>query len=151
MKPEDATLTAVGLTLGASALLIIYLNRALTRALEGSCGQTERTQFWAGCAHVLIVLLPLVVQLWCVDPGQSSKGETGSGLGMTLAQLRWGLLGLAGTTVFLAAGVGLLGWTSSVAVWIEPEQADDLNRLMARVRELRAREIVQKAVLVEGE
>jgi hypothetical protein len=151
MKPEDATLTAVGVTLGVSALLIVYLNRALTRALEGSCGKTERAQFWVGCSHVLIVLLPLVVQLWCVDPNPPAKGDAGSGLWLTLTQLRWGLLGLAGTTVLLATGVGILGWTSSVAVWVDPEHVDDLNRLMSKVRELRAREIVRKAELVAEE
>jgi hypothetical protein len=41
MKPEDAALTAIGLTLGASALLIIYLNRVLNRALEDYCGKPE--------------------------------------------------------------------------------------------------------------
>jgi hypothetical protein len=97
------------------------------------------------------VLLPLVVQLSCVDQNPPSKVDPGSGLWLTLAHLRWGLLGLAGTTVLLAAAVGVLGWTSSVAVWIDPEQADDLNRLMSKVRELRAREIVRKAELVEEE
>jgi len=142
MKPEDAALTAVGVTLGVSALLVAYLNRVLTRVLEDSCGSPDRAQFWAGCAHVLMILVPVTVQLVVADP---TRLDPGPGVWLTLAQLKWGLIGLIGTVVLMAGVIGLAGRVGGAAVWIDPEQVDDLNRLMARVREVRAREIVGKA------
>jgi hypothetical protein len=151
MKPEDAALTAVGVTLLTSAVLVVYLHRALNRVLEDACGNADRGQFWAGCAHVLLVLVPLVVQLACAEPNPTSRSDPGSGLWLTLAQLKWGLLGLVGTVVALAAGIGLVGRSGAVPVWVDAEHADDLNRLMARVRELRAEEIVKKAERAEDD
>lgn len=145
MKPEDAALTAVGVTLGTSALLVVYLNRVLTRVLEDYCGKAERAQFWAGCAHVLLVLGPLTLQLALIDPNPVARPDPGSGLWLTLAHVKWGLVGIVGTVGLLAGVVGLVGRAAAVPVWIDPEQVDDMNRLMARVRELRARETVARA------
>jgi hypothetical protein len=36
-----------------------------------------------------------------------------------------------------------------VSVYVDPEHADDLNRMMSRVREMRAEEVVRKARRVE--
>jgi hypothetical protein len=148
MKPEDAALTAVGVTLGISALFVAYLNRALTRVLEDYCGKPERAQFWAGCVHILMILLPLTIQLTLADP---TRLDSGSGLWLTLAQLKWGLVGQVATVVLLASTIGLVGRAATTPVWLDGEQVDDLNRLMARVRELRAREIVAKPCPAEGE
>src|SRR5205085_11286671 len=104
-----------------------------------------------GCSHVLLVLVPLVVQLACADPNPTSRSDPGSVLWLTLAQLKWGLLGLVGTVLVLAAGIGVVGRSGAVAVWVDAEHADDLNRLMARVRELRAEEVVRTAKRVDDE
>jgi hypothetical protein len=145
MKPDDAALTAVGVTLLASTLLVVYLHKGLAKTLEQSCGQPDRAQFWAGCAHALLVLVPLVVQLAFAGPTAGGGSEPTSGLWLTLAQLKWGLIGLVGTLILLAGTVAIIGRVGTVPVWVDAEQADDLNRLMAKVRELRAEEIVRKA------
>lgn len=151
MKPEDAALTAVGVTLLVSALLVVYLHRALGRVLEEACGNPDRAAFWAGCAQVLLVLVPLVIQIACVDPNPPYRSDTGSGLWLTLGQLKWGLAGLVGTVVILAAVVGVIGRAGTVPVWVDAEHADDLNRLMAKVRELRAGEVVRMAKRVDDD
>src|SRR5437588_399626 len=98
-RPCSASVKAILNTRRATAGVVVYLHRVLDRVLEDACGNADRAQFWAGCAHVLLVLVPLVIQLACADPNPTSRSDPGSGLWLTLAQLKWGLLGLVGTVV----------------------------------------------------
>ena len=148
MTPDDAALTAVGVTLLASALLVVYLHRGLVKVLEGGGGHPDRATFWAGFAHALLILIPLVVQLSFVDP-TAARSEAGSGLWLTLAHLKWGLIGLVGTLALVAALVAGLGGGRVVPVYVDPDHAEDLNRMMSRVREMRAGEVLRKARRVE--
>ncbi|MBO0697764.1 MAG: hypothetical protein J2P46_05185, partial [Zavarzinella sp.] len=59
-------------------------------------------------------------------------------------QVKWALLGLVVAVVVVAVGVMMLGRSTAVPVWVNPQDMDDMNRLLARVHEVRAREMVDR-------
>ena len=59
--------------------------------------------------------------------------------------VKWGLVGEVAGVLLVAVGVGLAIGSRARPVWVDPEDADDLRRLVERVRLTRARELVEKA------
>lgn len=133
-------------TLSATTAAAVAASAHLHKPLRGILGVYLRDDnlaaFWVAFAQVFAVLVPLVVELFAFALSPVPKEPD---VVYVLGLLKWGLVGLVAAVGLVGVGVGLFGGFGASAVYVDPEQADDLNRLMERVRELRAREVVRKA------
>jgi hypothetical protein len=90
-------LTDVGVTLGVSTMVVVYLRPHLNSVLVDLCGTLERARFWAAFSNVTLVLVPLIFALHYrpeVGPGTAVVLEIGT-------QLKWALIGLVVSLVAL--------------------------------------------------
>jgi hypothetical protein len=140
MVDERTVLFTLGGTLGIGVLAIAYLQEPLRRILLDISRKREHARFWTASANLLLLALPLCMVLLLIDLGP--QGD--SNLHWILHQVKWGLLGLVVAVVVVAVGVMMLGRSSTVPVWVAPGDVDDLHRLLSKVQEVRARELVER-------
>jgi hypothetical protein len=140
MVDERTVLLTLGGTLALGVLVIAYLQEPLRRVLFDICRKRDHARFWVASANVLLLALPVAIELLLLD----IKPWSESNLFWILQQVKWGVLGLVVAVIVVAVGVMMLGRSSSVPVWVNPQDVDDLNRLLSRVQEVRAREVVDK-------
>jgi len=140
MVDERTVLLTLGGTLALGVLVIAYLQEPLRRVLFDICRKRDHARFWAASANVLLLAVPVAVELLLMD----IKPWSESNLFWILHQVKWAVLGLVVAVIVVAVGVMMLGRSSSVPVWVNPQDVDDLNRLLSRVQEVRAREVVDK-------
>ena len=141
MIDERTVLLTLGGTLAIGLVAIAYLQDPLRRVLFDICRKRDHARFWAASANVLLLALPLSLELLLIDLGPLSE----SGLFWILHQVKWALLGLVVAVVVVSVGVMMLGRSSAVPVWVNPQDVDDMNRLLAKVEGIRAREVVERA------
>jgi len=140
MIDERTVLFTLGGTLGLGVLAIAYLQEPLRRILFDICRKRDHARFWTASANVLLLAIPLCLELLLIDIGPWGD----SSLFWILHQVKWGLLGLVVAVVVVAVGVMMLGRSATVPVWVAPGDVDDLHRLLAKVQEVRARELVDR-------
>ena len=140
MIDERTVLLTLGGTLALGVLAIAYLQEPLRRVLFDICRKRDHARFWVASANVLLLALPLSLELLLIDIGP--VGE--SGLFWVLNQAKWALLGLVAAVMIVAVGVMMLARSTAVPVWVNPQDLDDLNRLISRVHEVRARDVVER-------
>lgn len=138
---EDPAVAAVGVTLASAVVVCGVLHAPLTAVLIGYAGHKARGRFWAAFAEVTLVLVPVCLILVLAPIPESPQSFS---LPATAAILKWGVIGLVGSVFALAAMIGLFGRLHGASVYIDPDQFDDLNRLLTKVRELRARELLDQ-------
>src|SRR5262245_41231915 len=63
MTHESYFLVALGVTVGVSALVAIYLRWPLRQVLRELCGTAERAAFWNVCCDIVLILLPIAALL----------------------------------------------------------------------------------------
>ena len=141
MTDERTVLIALGGTVALSLVAIAYLQEPLRRVLIDICRKRDHARFWAASANVLFLALPLSLELLLIDLGPFGE----SNLFWVLHQVKWALLGLVVAVVVVSVGVMMLGRSATVPVWVNPQDVDDLNRLLSKVHEVRAREVVERA------
>src|SRR5262249_19845219 len=108
--------------------------------LSEYAGSFRRGKFWTSVSQIVLVLIPLSL---VIALGSSSEGERIT-VRSVFDRLTWGLYGLVGCVVFLSLFIGIFGRVHGSTIHIEPELADDLNRLLEKVREYRARELIMQ-------
>jgi hypothetical protein len=133
---ERTLLLALGGTLAVGAAVIAYIQAPLQRILFDICQKADHARFWTAAANVLLIALPTTLVLLLIDLPDSKS----SPVFWILQQLKWALLGTVAAVVVVSVGVMILGRASSVPVWVSPGDVDDLNRLLGKVKELRAQE-----------
>lgn len=140
MTQESASLTAIGLTIALSLLLVFYLQGPLRRILIELCGNEGRTAYWVAYTNIMLFLVPVLAELLTltIEPTKQSPVLE------VAAILRWGLLGIA---------IALFCVSMGLAVSIRPLQGTlrydiargrDLEQLLGRILEMRAREVTSK-------
>ena len=147
MVDERTVLYTLGGTLAIGLLAIAYLQEPLRRVLFDICRKRDHARFWSASANVLLLAVPLSLELLLIDLGPGGD----SSLVWILHQVKWGLLGLVVAVVIVAVGVMMLGRSATVPVWVAPGDVDDLHRLLSKVQEVRARELVDRAETSRGE
>jgi len=133
---ERTLLLALGGTLAVGAAVIAYIQAPLQRVLFDICQKADHARFWTAAANVLLIALPATLVLLLIDLPQSQT----SPVVWVLQQMKWALLGTVAAVVVVSVGVMMLGRAASVPVWVSPGDVDDLNRLLGKVKELRANE-----------
>jgi hypothetical protein len=146
MSLEMCFLIAVLITLGISGLIVTYLQRPLRKILVELCGKEERAHFWLAYANILLLLVPFAAEMFPLVSERSNQ----SWLFTITDYLRWGLLGLIVAMFLIALGVATFILPGRAPVYIDDSRADDLQRLLAKVQELRAREIVERSAQPGG-
>jgi hypothetical protein len=143
VTPYETPLAALSLTLVLALAVAGYLDRPMGRILVVGCGGKTPASFWAACFRVVLIAVPPATQLFFapISPGQL----TGEPVPDITQHLKWGLVGEVAGVLLVAVGVGLAIGSRARPVWVDPEDADDLRRLVERVRLTRARELVEKA------
>ena len=140
MLDERTVLGTLGGTAALGVLAIGYLQHPLRQVLLGICRRRDGARFWAASANVLLLSIPLVLELLLIDLGPGGD----SSLFWILQQVKWGLLGVVVAVVIVSVGVMMLGRSATAPVWVSPEDMQDLNRLLSRVYEVRAREAIER-------
>lgn len=140
MTSEDAFLTALGFSLLLSFLVLQYLRSPLHRILCDLCGREERARFWVAYSNIMLVLVPLAA----VMIGRTSEHSNQPPVILVTDQLKWAILGLILAVFFIALGVATFILPASTPVSLNPTQVDDLQRLISKVDEIRAHEIVSR-------
>jgi hypothetical protein len=124
------------------------MHEAMTRVLEDYCKDASRGRLWAAVAEVMIVLGPVVAELIAVGAQDHPRSAA---IGPVMGLLVWGLGGVVVAVLGVAMGISVFGRSGLASVWVEPEQVDDLARLLTRVQELRAREFLDRLDSVREE
>ncbi|MFZ5876121.1 MAG: hypothetical protein ACOYXU_06885 [Nitrospirota bacterium] len=68
--------TELGIALGLSLAVIVYLRKRLRRILTEICGSGERAEFWSGLTNVMLVITPLLIVLFSPYPGSTPPPST---------------------------------------------------------------------------
>ena len=147
MVDERTVLITLGVTLSLGLLAVAYLRDPLSRVLADICRKRDHARFWAASAEVLLVTVPLAFELLLIDLGPSGD----SPVFWILHQLKWALLGVVAAVVVVSVGVLMLGRSSTVPVFVNPQDVDDLNRLLGRVTEVRSRDGGDRLDVTHGE
>jgi hypothetical protein len=137
---EQAFLLALGAALAVSLLVVGLLWRPLRGILANLCGSETRAAFWTSYSAAVLVLAPLVA----VMLGRGGPRGADSLLFQVIDQVQWGLLGLLAAMLVVALGVVAVAQPRSGTVHVSPDQMDDLQRLLAKVEEIRARNILRR-------
>jgi hypothetical protein len=147
MVDERTVLLTLGVTLALGLLAVAYLREPLGRVLADICRKRDHARFWAASAEVLLVTVPLAFELLLID--LRSSGD--SPVFWILNQLKWALLGVVAAVVVVSVGVMMLGRSATVPVFVNPQDVDDLNRLLSRVHEVRSEEASDRLDVTHGE
>ncbi len=131
-----------------SAFVCFSFRKSLHNILEDLCSSDGRTRlatgrayFWITYAYLSMIFFPVIGALmarWTMSASLSV-------LSMWLDQLLGILVGMVVALVCTAFGVGLYTSALSQTIEVSPEQVDDLKRLLERVEEIRARDIIRRS------
>ena len=145
---EIATLLGLLTSAVFSTLVCFAFRRSLDRMLNELVSRNERTsftegraQFWVTYTCMLVIFLPAIGVL----VSRASAPADRTILSLWLDQLLWCMVGMVVALFCTAFGVGIFINSISQTVEVSPDQVDDLKRLLERVEEIRAREIIRRA------
>lgn len=139
-RNEIAFVAALAITLALSIVLVVVLRKSLQGILLDLCETQVRARFWAIHNTLLLLLLPATLVILM----RPTKGETQSIVFAAADELAWGLGGMIFALFLTALGVATFIKTGPRVIAVSDEQADDLLRLLSRVEEIRAREILKR-------
>ena len=138
MRAETAFLISSVVTLATSAIVVILLRKPLLHILIELCGNDNRARFWTVCASVVFFLVPAIAVM---TAGQTDRPL--ANLFAVVDQTRWALVGLL--TALVGISFLLLVFLPPVARVLPIDHADDVQRLLDKVEEIRARQILKRA------
>ena len=139
MDPQRAVVVGLAITLGVSGLAVVLLAPPLHENILYPNRVAARARFWRGYVGLLVVLVPLVTFLFSI-PTQLDLGT----VGLVGEHVRAPLAALTGTLLLIGLMVSFVPGGPAATVTATREQTDDLNRLLAKVEQIRARELVRR-------
>jgi len=138
MTPEATFVTALAITLVVSAAVVAIMWRYLDPVLMQYCGSVDRGRLWTLFSSAIIFLVPLFVLSLNLPP----EREWRSWVFPLAALVRWPLLALLIAVVMVAVVAAALHVPREVPM--TRAELDDLRRLLDKVQELRARELISR-------
>ncbi|HEV8061995.1 MAG TPA: hypothetical protein VGP68_19105 [Gemmataceae bacterium] len=142
MEPNEiASVLGLATTVILSLLVILSFRKPLRDILTDLCGTEGRAQFWVIYSYLLVLCMPVIGVLIARPTRLAEK----SILFMWMDQLLWCLVGLVVALFCTAFGVLVFVTSNSHTIKVSPDQADDLKRLLDRVEEIRARDIIRRS------
>jgi hypothetical protein len=140
MDQQQAFLVALAITLAVSASIVFLLWRPLHGILVDLCGSDIRARFWRCYANLMLVLVPTTALM--MGRVEQRVGETP--LFLIIDQIKWAVFGLITALFLVAVGIGIFLQNKEERVSISPEHMDDLHRLLEKVDEIRARQVLRR-------
>ena len=137
---ETTMILAVGVTATLSSATVVAFHWPLQGILRKITRDPDLAVFWTRFCDALLLLFPLVFVLLghAVEPAHLST------VALTARCVGWGALGLIVGLFAVAALIASVVRPVPGAVALEPGQLDDLQRLLAKVDQIRAREILRR-------
>jgi hypothetical protein len=142
---ELATVLALATAIVLSSLVILRFRKSWREILVNRKLPAGFADFWVVYTQFLVIFIPIIGVL-LARPSADSQASI---LSMWMDQMLWGLVGMVAAVLLSAFGVGAF-IPSLPTINVSAEQGDDLNRLLARVEEIRARDILRRTGTVEG-
>jgi hypothetical protein len=142
VSPYEILLAGLGLT-GLMAVAVAgYLDRPMWRLLVAGCGGKTPARFWSACGRVLLVVTPVALHLIVCPAVPDRSGD--DWLPELLDRAKWGLVGEVAAVLMVGTLVAIVTGGRVSPVYVDIDDADDLRRLVDRVRVLRARELLER-------
>jgi hypothetical protein len=138
MSPDENFGVAFAITLGASIAVVICLWRFLAPVLGDYCGDAKRGRLWTFFSSAIILFLPLFVLSLNLPPEHSWR----SWIFPLVATVRWSVLSMLLGMVIIAVVASALHVPRELPM--SRNELDDLRRLLDKVQELRARELLAR-------
>ncbi len=138
---DNAFLAALGLTLFGAGGVVAVLHWPLRRILAHCCHNDDLTAVWVRMGELLLVLIPLTL---LVFGGAVEHQPHHPFLYQAVEYSKWSLVGLVGAIFVVAAMIGGLVRPLMSSIWVAPHQVNDLERLIAKVEQIRARELIRR-------
>ena len=89
-------------TLAIAVGVVGYLRRPLRNILIELCGNKERAEFWTVFSAVALGVVPVIFAMGC----HPAPGPYAPAVFELAEQLKWGLIGMMGTVLFLGWVLG---------------------------------------------
>ncbi len=138
MSPEVNFSIACAITIGTSVGLVWLLWRFLDPVLADYCGNSRRGRLWSVLCATIFVSLPLCAVTVELRPSEAAQ----SSFFAVIAHLRLPLLALVFAT-FIVSGI-VLALHIPRDLPMSRTEIDDLKRLLDKVHEVRARELLNQ-------
>src|SRR5437588_4182209 len=137
---ETSMVLAVGVTATLSSAAVLAFHWPLQGILKKITRDPDLARFWTRFCDALLCLFPLVFVLLghAVEPGHLPT------IVLAARCTGWGALGLIVALFALAALIASVVRPVPGALELAPGQLDDLQRLLLKVDEIRAREILRR-------
>ena len=137
---EYALIWSVVVTATLCLATVAYLRGPMRGILNDRCPSDDRARFWLAFSNIVVVLLPMICLLSAYVAGGTAESPFVTELAI---QVRWSLLGLFLSVICLAIVVASIPVESRHQINVDDRQVEDLKRLLARVEEIRAREVLK--------
>ena len=141
MDHQATFLIALALTLLMSTLIVLALWRPFYDLLVDLCGTERRARFWRCYSAVMLVLVPLAAVMLL---GRAEGRAADATWVAVVDQARWAVLGLIVALFVIAMAIATFLQANTALVSVSRDQVDDLQRLLAKVEEVRARQILRR-------
>lgn len=138
---EFALIWSVAVTATLCLATVVYLRGPMRGVLNSRCASEDRARFWLAFSNIVVVLLPMIFLLSAYVSGGAAENPFVTELAI---QVRWSLLGLFLSVICLAVVVASIPMDSRHQISVDDHQVEDLKRLLAKVDEVRAREILKR-------
>jgi hypothetical protein len=140
MDHQATFLIALAFTLTVSALIVLALWRPFYDLLVDLCGTERRARFWRCYTAVMLVLVPVAAVMLGRSEGRAADPTWVA----VVDQAKWAVLGLIVALFVIAMAIATFIQAKSALVSVSRDQVDDLQRLLAKVEEVRARQILRR-------
>ena len=137
---EYALIWSVSVTAILCVATVAYLRGPMRGILNNRCPSEDRARFWLAFSNIVVVLLPMIFLLSAYVSGGTAESPFVTELAI---QVRWSLLGLFLSVICLAVVVASIPTDSRHQISVDDHQVEDLKRLLAKVEEVRARDILK--------
>ena len=137
---EYALIWSVAVTAILCVATVAYLRGPMRGILNNRCPSEDRARFWLAFSNIVVVLLPMIFLLSAYVSGGTTENPFVTELAI---QVRWSLFGLFLSVICLAVVVAGIPTDSRHQISVEDHQVEDLKRLLAKVEEVRARDILK--------
>lgn len=138
MSAEASFVTALIITLVAAGAAVGILWRHLDPVLAQYCGDANRGRLWTLFSSAVILLVPLFALSLNLPP----ENRWQSWMFPLVAMVRWAVFAMLVAFVMVAVIVSALHVPRDLPM--TRAEIDDLRRLLDKVQELRARELISR-------
>jgi len=139
MAASTPLVTASFMTLAVSGVIVAVLWQSMYRLLTDLCCTEQRADFWTKLSAVFLFLVPVTTLFLGREVAQNPDLMIA-----VIDHLRWAFVGLIFALFVVGMSVAaFIPQRGRSAIGVDRDQMDDLRRLLDKVEEIRARELLR--------